>query len=285
MVTSALKGAPLVRKFFSAASSCSRVGRAGRLDEPIAPSDEVYAGGWEEGIVYNLTVAAIISQAGDAEALAGLAHATPLRRLAGRNATKADVLFFDLDGRRVAVKTYAPRGFVIRNTFGRWLIRREARAYRVAAGISGLPAFLGRPDAFSLATVWVDAKPLSERKDEALAPEVFDRLSKILDELHARGVALADLHHRDVLLADDGSLFVIDLATAWVLGKRPWFVRRLVFERFRESDRVNLARMRARFTGGDVEAAVASVSPAAAAWHRRGRRVKGWLDRLRGKRR
>jgi hypothetical protein len=238
-----------------------------------------------EGIVYNLTVVAIISQAGDADALAGLANATPLRRLQGRNATKADVLFFELAGDPVAVKTYAQRGWVIRNTLGRWLIRREARAYRVAAGINALPAFLGRPDAFSLATEWVDAKPLSERKDEALAPEIFDRLSGILDELHGRGVALADLHHRDVLLGEDGALYVIDLATAWVLGNRPWPLRRLLFERFCESDRVNLARMKARFTGGDLEAAVASVSPAAAAWHRRGRKVKGWLDRLRGKRR
>ena len=98
-------------------------------------------------------------------------------------------------------------------------------------------------------------------------------------------MALADLHHRDVLLTADGSIYLVDLATAWVLGPRPGFIRRRLFERFRESDRVNLARMRARFTGGDVEAAVASVSPEAAAWHRRGRRVKGWLDRLRGRRR
>jgi len=245
----------------------------------------VCSGGLGESIVYNLTVVAIISQAGDAEALAGLADATPLRRLQGRNATKADVLFFDLDGDRVAVKTYEARNWIIRNTLGRWLIRREAGAYRMAAGLGALPTFLGRPDAFSLATEWVDAKPLSERKDEELAPEIFDRLSAILDELHGRGVALADLHHRDVLLGEDGALFVIDLATAWVLGNRPWPMRRLLFKRFCESDRVNLARMRARFTGGDVEAAVASVSPAAAAWHRRGRKVKAWLDGVRGKRR
>jgi predicted ATPase len=105
----------------------------------------------------------------------------------------------------------------------------------------------------------------------------------IVDEFHERGVALADLHHRDVLLAADGTLYVLDLATAWVAGERPGPLRRYLFERFCESDRVNLARMRARFTGGDVEAAVASVSPAAAAWHRRGRKVKTILDRLRGK--
>jgi hypothetical protein len=70
---------------------------------------------------------------------------------------------------------------------------------------------------------------------------------------------------------------LVDLATAWR--------RRLWFERFRDADRVALARMRARFTGGDVEAAVRAVGHGAAAWHRRGRRAKALLDRLRGKQR
>jgi hypothetical protein len=116
-----------------------------------------------------------------------------------------------------------------------------------------------------------------------LDDDLFDRLELIVEDFHEHGVALADLHHRDVLLGKDGRLFVVDLATAWVLGPRPGLVRRWLFDRFRESDRVNLARMRARFTGGDVESAIASVSPAAENWYRRGRRLKGWLDALRGK--
>ncbi len=216
----------------------------------------------------------------DASALAGV---KPVRRLNGRNATKADVLFFDLDGRRVALKSYAPRPALIRHTLGRWLIARESAAYKAAAGAPALPTFLGRVGSFTLATEWVDAEPLSTRTRELLDDEVFDRLALMLGDLHRRGVALADLHHRDVLLAKDGSLYLIDLATAWVLGERPGALRRRVFERFRESDLVNLARMRARFTGGDPGAAAASVSPRAASWHQRGRRVKAMWDRLRGK--
>ena len=229
----------------------------------------------------------IISQADKAGALdpARLAGVEPVRRIAGRNSTKADVLFFDLGDQRVAVKSYAPRGALVRNTLGRWLIRREAAAYEAAAEVAALPAFLGRLSPYVLATEWVDAEPLKAKEGALLDDALFDRLAAILDELHGRGVALADLHHRDVLLTEDGSLYLVDLATAWVLGSRPDFIRRRLFERFRESDRVNLARMRARFTGGDVEAAVASVSPEAASWHQRGRRVKGWLDRLRGRRR
>ncbi|RLE30005.1 MAG: hypothetical protein DRJ61_13465 [Acidobacteria bacterium] len=216
------------------------------------------------------------------EDLAGIA---PVRCIEGRNASKADVLFYETNGVRVAVKTYGVRGFLIRHTLGRWLIFREARAYEEAGEVNGLPAFLGRSGPFALATEWVDAEPLSSYRGVVLKTEIFDRLAGILDELHDRGVALGDLHHRDVLLNADGELYVIDLATAWVLGARPWPFRRFLFRRFCQSDRVSLARMRARFTGGDVEEAAISVGEVAATWHRRGRKVKGWLDRLRGKRR
>jgi tRNA A-37 threonylcarbamoyl transferase component Bud32 len=151
--------------------------------------------------------------------------------------------------------------------------------------MDGLPAFLGRPRPWAIATEWVAAEPLKHLRPEDLDASVFERLGAIVAALHGRGVALADLHHRDVLLAEDGALWIVDLATAWVLGERPGPLRRALFERFCESDLVNLARMRARFTGGDEAAAVASVSPEAAAWHRRGRRLKTVLDRLRGRRR
>lgn len=242
-------------------------------------------GFFSEGMDYTLIVVDIISQAEGCMAFDSscLSGAEPVRRIVGRNGTKADVLFYELDGKRMAVKTYAPRSAVVRNSLGRWLIRREAAAYEAAGNIDALPAFLGRFGPYALATHWVDAEPLRERTGVQLDDELFDRLGAVLDELHGRGVALADLHHRDVLLGAGDALYIVDLATAWVLGKRPGPIKKRLFERFCESDRVNLARMRARFTGRDVDAAVASVSAAAAAWHRRGRRLKSFLDRLRGK--
>ena len=231
-------------------------------------------------------MADIISHAADGRAFdpSKLIGAEPVRHIEGRNLTKADVFFFDFDGLRVALKTYGPRGVLVRNTIGRWLISRETAAYEAGAESSALPAFLGRIGPFALATEWVDAEPLSSRTGAVLEDEVFDRLAADLEDLHGFGVALADLHHRDVLLSRDGTTYLIDLATAWVLGPSPGPLSRSVFERFRESDLVNLARMRARFTGGDTENAAASVSQTAASWHHRGRRVKSFWDRLRGKR-
>ena len=58
-------------------------------------------------------------------------------------------------------------------------------------------------------------------------------------------------------------------------------LRRRLFERMREQDEVSLLRLRARFTGGDPDKAVAALGGSAAAWYRRGRRAKRWARWLR----
>ncbi len=210
--------------------------------------------------------------------LAGIA---PIRRLPGRNRTKADILVYRLEGEEIALKDYRGRSLAVRQTLGRLLIRREAAAYRAAAGAPGLPEFLGRVGPLALALRWVEGIPLASLAGEPLDDALFDRVGAILDGLHARGIVLGDLHHRDVLVSADGSVRLVDLATAVVLGNRPGFLRRALFRRLKDQDLVALARMRARWTGRDVAAAVAAVGRSAAVWHERGRRVKRLLDALR----
>lgn len=214
-----------------------------------------------------------------------LATAEPERRLPGRNRSKADLLFYDLDGRPVAVKSYARQPWWIRHTVGRFFIRRESAALAAAAGAPGVPELLGRIGPWALATEWLDARPVSSLPVDALDAALFSRAAERLGALHSRGVAHGDLHHRDLLVGPGGEVYFVDFATALVLGERPGRLRRALFERLCEADRVNLARIRARCTGGDSAAAVAAVGARAAGWHRRGRRLKGLLDRLRGKRR
>jgi hypothetical protein len=213
-----------------------------------------------------------------------LAATAPLVRLTGRNWTKADVLRYRLDGRDIAVKDYAARPFLVRQTIGRLLTRHEQAAYRAARGLPGLPDCYGRVGACALALRWVEGRPLADLRGEPLDDALFDRVATILARLHDRGIALGDLHHRDVLVGRDGSVHVVDLATALVLGARPGRLRRAVFARLRDQDLVALARLRARWTGRDEDEAVAAVGSAAAAWHARGRRLRRLWDRLRGRR-
>lgn len=210
-----------------------------------------------------------------------LRKSPPLRHFRGRNNTKADVFVYRLRDLTIALKDYASRPLLIRNTLGRYLVRRETAAYRAVGRLSGLPRFLGRVGPFALATEWIDARPLSQLASDKVPDECFDRLEALVASLHQRGVALADLHHRDVLVGAQGSIHIVDLATAWVAGPRAGRIRRRLFVGFCGQDRVALARMRARFTGGEESVAVAAVGASAASWHRRGRQLKSWLDRLR----
>ena len=198
--------------------------------------------------------------------------------------SKADVLVYVVDGRTLAVKDYSGRPFIARQTVGRLLVRRECRAYLAAGGCPGTAAFLGRLGPFTLATQWIDAAPLAGLPPGQVSDAVFDRLDAVIGGLHARGIAVADLHHRDVLVGGDGSVHVVDLAAAYVAGASPSGWRKRVFERLRAQDLLAAARMRARFTGRSEADALARLDPTAVRLWGVGRRIKAAWDRLRGKR-
>lgn len=218
----------------------------------------------------------------DGSAQATTTPGRTLRTLAGRNRTKADIVVRETPSGALAVKDYSPRPWWIRQTLGRFLVRREATAYGTVGDVPGLARFAGRLGPFTLATEWIEARPLATFADGSVPPARFDRLREIVETLHARGLALADLNHRDVLLAEDGSVHVIDLAASWRLGPRPGRLRRALFERFRGADLFALARLRARFTGTKMSDVIGATSPVVLAWHRRARRLKWRWDRLRG---
>lgn len=213
-----------------------------------------------------------------------LAELSPERRVRGRNVSKADILVYRLDGTRIAVKEYGARPFLVRHTVGRWLVRRECLAYEAAGSAAGLAPFLGRLGPFALATEWIEATPLAGMAVAHAPDELFDRLEALIASLHARGVAVGDLHHRDVLVGAAGTVHIVDLAAACVLGPRPGPLRRRVFTRLCAQDRLAAARLRARFTGRSEAEVLARLDPSSLRLWRTARRIKSVWNWLRGDR-
>jgi hypothetical protein len=164
-----------------------------------------------------------------------------------RNATKAEVrVVRHPDRGEIVVKDFAGRPRLVRMLVGRPSLRREARAYRRLAGVRGVPRCFGiRGDALELERV--RGRPLSEVPPGELSVAIFDALDALVAAIHARGVAVADLHRSNVLVDDRGGVHLVDFALARTARdpRRPGPLVRRLFE----LDRHAAARIRARHLG------------------------------------
>ncbi len=126
-----------------------------------------------------------------------------------------DVLLVELGGAPVIVKDFAPRSALVRVLLGRWLTRRELRAYRVLADHPAVPRLLGSIDGLAFAVEYRPGTRLSRALAPSIGPDFVAELGSAVRGLHARGVVHLDLRHRsNVLLGRDGRPVLIDFASA-----------------------------------------------------------------------
>lgn len=176
---------------------------------------------------------------------------------APRNATKADVRRAIQGGREVVIKDYGTRSWWVRALYGRPTLRREARTYARLAGVRGIPACHGFDGRDALVLELAPGEQLSKLATGTVDRAVFDELDRILRDVHARGVAIADLHRSNVLVARAGApggpfgdtppavVHVVDFAVARLARdpSRPGPLVRLL----QQLDRHAAARLRARY--------------------------------------
>jgi len=97
---------------------------------------------------------------------------------------------------------------------GHLLSRHEGRLYQTVSSIEGVPPFLGYIGDTALVHEYVPGHPL--QKHDQPGDEFFPRLSALLTNIHARGVAYVDLEKREnILLGDDGNPHLIDFQISW----------------------------------------------------------------------
>jgi len=163
----------------------------------------------------------------------------------GRSLGQADVCAYEIEGRRFVVKDFRPRPWLIRRGWGRWVLRREWNRLERLQGIVGIPRLLGWVDGDAFAMEWIVGERLPHSRHGVLEPPFFERLERLVAEMHARGVAHGDLRRKNVLADRDQRPYLIDFATAHLTGAN--FLRRRLFERICRIDRLKIIELKADY--------------------------------------
>lgn len=150
------------------------------------------------------------------------------------HSNQGEVRLFSLDGRDLAIKTPKGRGLSWR--LRQATLRREYRAYRRLAGLPGFAPCHGLLDGRYLIMDYIHGAPFQPSGIDDRT-RFFDQLLKVIDSMHARGVAHGDLKRRDNLRIDAEQRPVILDLGASVFRHDGWHpLNRRLFEFMRQTD-------------------------------------------------
>jgi hypothetical protein len=129
-----------------------------------------------------------------------------------------DVSLIHVDSRLLVEKTYRNKAWPVR-IVGILLVSWEAFIYSRLKGISGIPMLTGRPDRYTLLTTYMggeNLKATTKKPDSAY----FEKLSRIIEQMHQRGVLHLDLRNRRNYGIDPSGIpYLVDFASCLYV---PW---------------------------------------------------------------
>lgn len=125
------------------------------------------------------------------------------------------------------------------------LAAREARALRLLDDLARVPALLAIPDRRSLLIQYLPAQPLLKIERKVDWQAFFRDLARLIDEMHARGVAHCDLRSpNNTLLDEGGGPVIVDFVASVHAGRRWNLPARWVFRAFSQADRDAMAKLK-----------------------------------------
>ncbi len=150
---------------------------------------------------------------------------------------------------RIVVKVNRQTRFLIipLRWIGRWLARREIRAYEKLKDLPQIPMLLGGVADTGFAHAYVEGAPLNAGRP--VPDGFFDELFGLIDEMRGRGIAYVDTNKpENILLTDSGSPCLIDFqisfdaAAWWPRWAGRWWLRR-----FHAGDVYHILKQKRRF--------------------------------------
>jgi len=161
--------------------------------------------------------------------------------------TRPEVVLINYNGRKAILKDYNQADPLFRMLVGPILAFREARALRLLKGQPGIPQLINTLGYHAVLMDYVDGVTTKELKTSGqVDPEVFNRIYKLVDEIHRRGIAHCDLRSGgNTIITASGQPYFVDFV-AYVARSKwnlPWL---WVFNKFCIADEIAVARMKQR---------------------------------------
>ncbi|RLB43997.1 MAG: hypothetical protein DRH12_01400 [Deltaproteobacteria bacterium] len=144
----------------------------------------------------------------------------------------------------IIVKDYSSNP-MIQKLYGRLCINWEAAALQRLSGLEGIPSFIERTGPYTLKMSAVPGIPISKMEKGTISEIYFQRLVKLFEQIHQRGVAHGDAHQRNILIHNDFP-YLVDFSTAYVKGRFPVFDD-YVFKCFVQLDLERLYKVEKKF--------------------------------------
>jgi RIO-like serine/threonine protein kinase len=123
-----------------------------------------------------------------------------VRFLGKQGPFRPSVRLLEQGGVKMVAKDYRACTPLYRWTVGAWNLAREEAALRRLDGVEGVPRLLGRVDRWLLLISWMRGRDLGKVRRFRQSPEFFDKLMRVVEEMHARGVVHLDLRQRRNIL-------------------------------------------------------------------------------------
>jgi serine/threonine protein kinase len=164
------------------------------------------------------------------------------------SSTRPMICVVEENGFRAVVKDFSTGRFLFRNTVGRFLVWREAKAYRRLENIKGVPALYGVIDGLALVIQEIPSIDLESLDSETKLPDkFFDALKDLVNSCHRRGVAHCDLKRApNTLVGHDGFPYVIDWAASISAREFRVFPLNYIYQRFLLDDYMAITKLKLR---------------------------------------
>ncbi len=137
----------------------------------------------------------------------------------------ADLFLFRQNGDEWAIKDFYPCPWLVRQTFGRLMVRREMLALQRLQGIHGIAETSFQLDEFALCYSFMPGTTLKQAKKEGrkpACPDYFIALEKIVRQMHNRNVTHLDLRNlKNIILTDKNEPAIVDFQSCMMLDRVP----------------------------------------------------------------